>query len=454
MKSVHAAPYPVGVDYQNQPIDETSRTRLQESGLDLKRIDTDHAESFDRWLQVEARGFHQGQLSPEELADLREALAYRRTTAVTDADAVVATVNAWPVELTVPGDCSVGVWAISGVTVAATHRRRGIARALLESELRTAAALGLPLAILTVSEATIYGRFGFAPTVRSVDLTIDTRRAKWTGPDVSGSVRFVDAADLLPDADAILERVRLMHPGMVSIWKHFTARALATSPGSAERGKNLRYVRYADLDGNAQGFAVFRLTHSDDDFSAGVLDIEMLIAATDDAYAALWRFMLDMDLVSTVKAPLRSVDEPVLWQVSDSRAVRSSAVRDHLWARILDVRSALEARRFRGPAMFILDVTDDLGFANGRHLVTIDDLGRARVGSGVKVDAAGATQERPEISGHVELGVNELGALYLGGVSAAMLASAGRLVERSAGSARALDRAFRADVAPWLGFWF
>ena len=57
------------------------------------------------------------------------------------------------------------MWAISMVTVAATHRRRGIARGLLEGELRAAASAGVPMAGLTVTEATIYGRYGFGPAV-------------------------------------------------------------------------------------------------------------------------------------------------------------------------------------------------------------------------------------------------------------------------------------------------
>ena len=438
------------MNYQNRPIDAISRARLENAGLDLVVVDTSNASDFEPWLHVEARGFHEAQLSAEELSEALIALAHRRTTAVTDAREIVGTVNSWPVELTVPGRRTVGAWAISGVTVAATHRRRGIARELLEAELRSAAAEGLPLAILTVSEATIYGRFGFAPAVRSVDLTIDTRRAKWTGPDVPGFVRFVSGADVIADADAILERIRPTIPGSITAGEPFTARILATTPASAERAKKLRLVRYFDQDGVAQGFAAFTLTHSDSDYSAGVLDIEMLCSASDAAYAALWRFMIEMDLVATVKAALRSVDEPLFWQVSDTRAIRSSAVRDHLWIRIVDVGAALEARRYAGPAAFVLDVTDDLGFAAGRHVLTIDAAGKATVIS----RSADDSREPDGASGHVALTVNELSAIYLGGISAVTLAAAGRIVERSPSSARALDLAFRAEITPWLSFWF
>jgi hypothetical protein len=50
--------------------------------------------------------------------------------------------------------------------------------------------------------------------------------------------------------------------------------------------------------------------------------------------------------------------------------------------------------------------------------------------------------------------VNELSALYLGGVSARTLLRAGRITELRPGSADAVDRSFRSPVAPWLSIWF
>ena len=53
------------------------------------------------------------------------------------------------------------------------------------------------MAMLTVSESTIYGRFGFAPAAMSTEWEIDTRRARWTGPaSTPGRVEFVTLAHL------------------------------------------------------------------------------------------------------------------------------------------------------------------------------------------------------------------------------------------------------------------
>ena len=155
-------------DYRTAPIDSTSAAVLARSGLLYELVDTSDRAAFEPWMQADVRGFHGPVLTPEQLTTWVAGVAYRRTTGVWDGSALdastpVATVSSWPTPVTVPGNRSVDAWAISSVTVAPTHRRKGIARALLEGELRTAVDLGLSLAILTVSESTIYGRFGFAP---------------------------------------------------------------------------------------------------------------------------------------------------------------------------------------------------------------------------------------------------------------------------------------------------
>ena len=269
------------------------------------------------------------------------------TTARTDAATPVATVSSWPTPLTLPGDTSVSGWAISSVTVAPTHQRRGIARALLEAELRTADSLGVPLAILTVSEATIYSRFGFAPTTMTADLEIDTRRASWTGPTASGRVQFISLEQLNEVGRDVAERARRGVPGEIELDDHLWGRLIGLLGDEKGESKNLRAVIYHDAAGQPQGFALYRLEGDPADFSSHTATVEHLRTVTDDAYAGLWRYLLELPLVSTVSAPLRSVDEPLVWQVSDPRAVRAVRRRDHLWARILDVTAALEARALR-----------------------------------------------------------------------------------------------------------
>ena len=430
--------------YLTLPIDAASASVLAARQLRLGLVDTADAAAFTAWLRADHRGFHLGEAGQEIIAPSVEGLAYRRTTGVwdetaRDAESPVATVNSWPVGLTVPGNRRVDAWAISSVTVAPTHRRKGIARALLEAELRTAAALGVPLATLTVSESTIYGRFGFAAATFANDLTIDTRRATWTGPAAPGRLHFVSPAEARAELPALHERIRATGVGQLDSWGLRWDGFTGIVTDDKDRARSLRAVRYDDADGALRGLALYRVTGGDPDYAAHTLTVDYLASETDDAYAALWRYLLEVDLVSTVKALDRPVDEPLIWQVADMRAVKQAPY-DHVWTRILDVPTALAARRYATPLDTVVRVADDLGFAAGDYRIQIAD-GKARI---ARTDAAA----------DLALRINELSALYLGGVSAAALAAAGRIEELTPGAVAALDEAFRGSRAPWLSFWF
>ena len=439
-------------DYRTAPVDPVSAARLSENGLELALVDTDDAAAFTRWLESETRGFHGPQMNDREKEQQVAGLGKRRSTGVFDATAAddtypVATVSSWPLQLTVPGESSVGAWAISAVTVSPTHRRRGVARALLEAELRTAHSLGLPLAALTVSEATIYGRYGFAPASTSVDLEITTARAKWASAVSSGRLHAVSPQSLRDEGLELVERVRLRTPGQVQFDGNLWLRLLGII-GDPEAARKLRAVRYEDLDGVLQGFGIYSVTETGTNFSAHRIDLSYLVTATDDAYSAIWQFLLEMDLVSSIVAPMRALDEPLAWQVADQRAVKTTERRDHLWVRVLDVKEALEARRYNASGEFVLDVSDPLGFAEGRFVLSVDADGAGTV------TALPADASAPADAIAISLSVIELGAIYLGGTSVSTLVRAGRVVELTPDAATRFDSAFRSSAAPWLSIWF
>ncbi len=435
-------------DYRTRPIDPQSAERLAASGLRLDLVDTADSSSFDPWLLADSRGFHDAAPNAEQLGHARTAVDYRRTTGVwdetlPDPEVPVATVSSWPDQFTVPGHRSVTGWAISAVTVSPTHRRRGVARAMLEAELRTAATLGVPIATLTVSEATIYGRYGFGPAVFAAAYSIDNARARWTGPIAPGSVQFISSDALLEHGPEIFERARLGLPGDIKRWTGRWHDLLDLD--DPVKSRDPRVVRYVDEHGIAQGFAIYLLRDLDHPVRKRVLEVRHLITVTDDAYAGLWRFLLEQDLVTEVTADLRPVDEPLAWQVEDRRAVKKTAEQDHLWSRILDVPEALSARAYAGPARLGFTVTDPLGFAAGSFVLDVDADGAGSVS---------AVDELPPDARGLALGVAELSSIYFGGVSVVQLARAGRATELSAGSAAAVDAAFLVTPAPWLSIWF
>ena len=73
----------------------------------------------------------------------------------------------------------------------------------------------------------------------------------------------------------------------------------------------------------------------------GVLTVEELVATTPAAYQSLWRYCCDIDLMTTVEAGDRCVEEPLAFLLTDGRAVRQTGRYDFIWVRVLDPCAAL-----------------------------------------------------------------------------------------------------------------
>lgn len=440
---------------------------LASQGLSYAVVDTNDETAFGAWLHADDRGFLQASRSDEQVKRTAEGIGYRRTIGVYDdllaaqpgagsaasdvAAWPIATVNSWPGQLTVPGSTieqprTLTSWAISSVTVAATHRRRGVARNLLEGELRTAAALGVPMAMLTVSESTIYGRFGFAPATYAAEWAIDTRRVWWSGPAAStGRVEYVSVAQYREQVPALYDRVRLASPGEIDVWPLRWDQLVGADEPDSERTKGLRAVRYVDEGGVTRGLALFRPTGGDDDFTQHSVTLARLDAETADADLALWRFLLELDLTIELKAHLRRPEEPMRWLLGDFRAAHVD-VWEHQYLRVLDVPAVYEARGYSAAGSVVFDVADPLGFAAGIwHLEVDPGTLRATVSKLDKV---------PDDVPVLSMSANELAAIYLGGVTATTLVGAARITELSPGSAAAADAMLRVDRAPWLSVWY
>ena len=103
--------------------------------------------------------------------------------ALWDGDRVVATAGIYSRTLTVPG-AVVPCAGITWVTVAPTHRRRGVLTAIMRRQLTEIHEHERePVAALWASESPIYGRFGYAPAAFRGGLTGRTERLRLR-PDV------------------------------------------------------------------------------------------------------------------------------------------------------------------------------------------------------------------------------------------------------------------------------
>jgi predicted acetyltransferase len=363
-----------------------------------------------------------------------------RSLGLFDGDRVAATSGIYSLDMTVPGGGVVPTAGITWITVSPTHRRRGVLTAIMRRQLEETHAAGRePVAALWAAESSIYGRFGYAPA---------TFRGGWTGQaerlrlreDVdtgTGTVRLVEVDEFRPAAVAIHETLRQYVPGNMARDDRWWDRLLRDDPDQRKGWTARQHVLHTEADGTVTGYATYRVKASWSETSEpeSTLNVGEVRGMHPAAYAALWRFLFSHDLIRTVNAPMASADDPVRHLLQDPRAWHARPV-DALWVRLVDVGRALSARRYPTPVELVLEVRDDFcEWNSGRwHL---------------RGHPAGGFCERTDRDPDIVLGIEELSAAYLGGVSLASLQGAGRVREISPGAVVQASTAFGWPVAPW-----
>jgi predicted acetyltransferase len=341
---------------------------------------------------------------------------------------IVGITGSFPFDVTLPGGATLAVPGVTWVSVAVTHRRRGILRALIEEQHRGFVADGCAVSLLTASEGSIYGRFGYGITTVHRAVEISRRRATFRpGAPDPGGVREVDSTEarlLLPE---IHRRWTAGVPGALSRSDAWWDSLLLDREWRRDGGTALFHLVHAD------GYASYRI-----DQGERTCRIVELVSVTEEAHAALWRVLLAMDLVETVALWSHPVDDPLQYLLTDPRQVRTTRLRDGLWARVLDVPAALSARRYATEVDVVLDVHDPF----------LDRGGRFRLRGGpdgaecVRVDMGGPA---------VALDVAALGPLLFGGERAGTLARAGLLATDDPATLRSVDLAFLTERVPQHG---
>jgi predicted acetyltransferase len=342
-------------------------------------------------------------------------------------------------ELSVPGGV-VPTAGITWVTVAPTHRRRGLLTAVMRRQLDEVHAAGRePVAALWAAESSIYGRFGYAPAAQRGGWTGSAHRLRLR-PDVdcgTGAVRLVDVEEFRPAAVALHEQLRRSVPGNLDRGDVWWDRQLRDDPEQRDGSTARQLVLHTETDGTVTGYATYRITGREDERSDpdSTLVVEEVRAGTPAATAALWRFLFSHDLVRTVEAPYLSADDPVRHLLADPRAWRARPS-DSLWVRLVDVGAALSARRYPARLDMVFEVRDRFCDWND---------GRWHVWG----HPAGAFCDRTDRDPDLVLDIEALSAVYLGGESLAALQAAGRVTEISPGAVIQASTAFRWPVTPW-----
>jgi predicted acetyltransferase len=348
----------------------------------------------------------------------------------------LAGVARWfPTELSLAGP-SVPAACVTAVAVLASHRRRGHLRRLMEAQLRSVADADIPVALLVAAEWPIYGRYGYGPAVEACGYEIDTAARFNDLP--TGTIEQVTPAELRPHLEAVHDLRWARTTGAVTrlapIWDSL-AGVTAWPSESPDLGL-LRGALWRDPAGAVQGAVSYKVEQSwTHNRPTGTIVVRLLVGATPEAERELWRHLCETDWVATVKAGDRGVQDPLPLFLHDARAAVQVDRSDCIWARLLDLPRVFEARRAPTAGRAVVEVLDDLGYANGRWAL---ELGP----DGASVGATDATAD-------VRLPVSALGAASMGGTSVGRLHEAGWLDEERPGGVARLDAILRTPTAPW-----
>ncbi len=369
----------------------------------------------------------------ERFEAARDTIESDRTLAAWEGATVVATAGASTFRLSVPGG-HLGAAGVRGVGVVPTHRRRGLLTGLMRRQLDDVRSRGEPLACLWASESRIYRRFGYGLAV--LGLSWEAARAATDfvpGIPVDRPVRLVEADEIRPAMSSVHERLWRVRPGMVHrtpAWISYRLR---------RRGE----LRHAVVDGpsGAEAYASYRVTPA---WGVGGPEHELVatevLAVTPEAEGTVWRFLLDTDLVRTVRAGQRPVDEPLAWMLADTQVLQRR-VTDALWVRLVDLEAALSGRRYATDVRVVLEVSDAFcPWNEGRWLL--------------EGGPDGARVARTTAPADLSLDTADLAATFLGGVGLGLLVRAGRVVERVTGAAARAHAALAWDPQPWAVTFF
>src|SRR4051794_3699695 len=220
-------------------------------------IRTVEQDELPRWLASMRAGYHQPEPPQAETAARAAHFAldtdFSRLHGAFDDGRVVATFRSYGTELTVPGG-AVRADAVTNVTVAPSHRRRGLLSTLMHSDLAAAAERGEAVAILVASEWPIYGRYGFGPAAEIAEYEIDTRAATFVHPG-AGEPTVAGAAEVRTAAPAIYDAYRRATPGAIERSDAWWDRRLGLIDFDDEPLKRFALVR--DDRGAPQGFVAY-----------------------------------------------------------------------------------------------------------------------------------------------------------------------------------------------------
>lgn len=380
-----------------------------------------------------------GGLTDDDLRQERLVAETDRWHAAFEGGRIVGGAAAASYRMTVPGGGQVATAGITAVGVQPTHRRRGINTALMRVQLDDVRERGEPLAALFASEGGIYGRYGYGMAAFLGEVNLEVERSAFVrGHRSSGRMRLVDRAEALPLMRGVYDSEQARRPGMIAVDDRWWEWLFYES--SKDKDEPVKYVVH-EQDGTVDAYATYKVKHEWPESIAKLeVTVRQLIGSTPQGWADMWRYLFDIDLVHSLNAWNRPVDEPLLDLMQEPRRLRFG-LKDGLYVRLVDVPAALSARGYNGEETVVIEVIDPFcPWNEGRYAIT--------------TAPNGASCERTTVGAQIACTATDLGAVYLGGTGFRRLHRAGRVQELMPGALALADALFTTDPAPWCSFLF
>ena len=409
------------------------------AGITLRTPTEDTLRSFIKPLEY---AFGE-EWSDAELEIDRPVLELDRIVGAFDGDTAVGCSGAFTFRMTVPGGGEVGAAGVTMVGVAPTHRRRGILRLMMADLFAQARDRGEPVAVLWASEAAIYQRFGYGMATQQSLIEAPTDKIRFSRPiEGLGQVRIVERDEAAQLCAAIYEARRLSTVGALTRTDAKWRYQLVNDAEAMRHGNGPKVRAVLEVDGDARAYAIYRIKSDWDNFGPkGVVTVMELLGLDPAAEQAMWQWIFSLDLVATVRTWRGQVPHPLSLLITEPRRL-AGTISDGTWLRIIDLKAALEGRRYRGPGSVAFDVTDDFCPENaGRWQLTVP--GDDGVGEVTQVASSGG------VSADLAVDIRDLAAVYLGTFRFGELAAVGRITECRPGALADADALFATSVAPW-----
>ena len=359
-----------------------------------------------------------------------------RLLACLDGDRIVGCGGVDSFDMTLPGGTQVPIAGVGYVGTSPSHRRRGIYRNIMERIHDDARDRGDVAATLWASQSNLYGRYGYGNSMPAHDWHIDMRHTGYAhSPSWSGNFLEPQRDEAIPLMTEAYERARADRPGMITRtpkrWQ-YEIHPVHT--------KDEFFVVYVEGEASL-AYARYTIEKNPEDEFRGTLHVVEAVAATDEAHAAIWRYLLDLELVDDLKAHVRPVDDPLVWMLAEPRRLRRRLT-DAIWLKFLDVPTMLERRTYPVEDSLVIQVTDSE--TNEVRTLSLD--------CGPEGGRCVDTGQPPDMV----MNESDLAAIYMGAVECSMLANLGfvDVSSQTPDAALRADAIFRTSPAGWNPYHF